>query len=458
MRRLIFCFDGSWNKLSNPEPTNVVLIAESVAPIDDDGNDQIVYYDEGVGTGKSDTVRGGAFGVGLVTNIREAYRFLIFNYKPGDEIFVFGFSRGAFTAMSFVGFLRTAGILNVSDAKQIDEAFRIYRSHQASVDDDPTEKRQFRAKYSPNVVIDEADRAWRTANNYDEAKQACVLEVKYLGVWDIVAALGLPSFLGPPVRWLMGLMYGFHDARLSKTAYKARHAVSIDERRAHFAPTLWSNVSDLNGTDAYSSEARYQQLWFPGDHGSVGGGGPERGLSSAALSWVLEGAVDCGLKVNFGPRSRIVNLAGDYRAPLHNTPLLSLFGRMKFQMVRTLTAKWRKGPEHVSSVSPPAIRRWLTAPGDLYERVAYRPKTLRAVESEIEKQRDTFVVDKIQAAIAMHLIKEDETLGSIANAYYGDAKLYNLIFDFNRDTLDDPDRIYPGRTIRIPPKPAPQSN
>ena len=115
MKRLVFCFDGTWNRLAADCPTNVVLVAEMTKPIASNGIPQIVYYDEGIGTARDERFRGGAFGKGMMDNIREAYRFLLFNYEPGDHIFAFGFSRGAFTARSFVGFIRHAGILDVGD-------------------------------------------------------------------------------------------------------------------------------------------------------------------------------------------------------------------------------------------------------------------------------------------------------------------------------------------------------
>lgn len=107
MKRLIFCFDGTWNKLEPGRATNVVLTAASIERIGRDGSPQIIHYDEGVGTGDLDQFRGGMFGTGLIDNVREAYRFLIFNYDPGDEIYVFGFSRGAYSAPTFVGFHQT---------------------------------------------------------------------------------------------------------------------------------------------------------------------------------------------------------------------------------------------------------------------------------------------------------------------------------------------------------------
>src|ERR1043166_9849175 len=96
MKRLVFCFDGTWNRLDAAFPTNVVITAESVLPLAAANTAQLIYYDEGVGTGRWDRIRGGLFGAGLMQNLANAYRFLIFNYTPGDEIYVFGFSRGAY--------------------------------------------------------------------------------------------------------------------------------------------------------------------------------------------------------------------------------------------------------------------------------------------------------------------------------------------------------------------------
>lgn len=105
MKRLVFCFDGSWNQIDAPHPTNVLFTAQSVLPMAPDGTAQLIYYDEGVGTEKGEKLRGGMFGKGLEKNLNDAYRFLIFNHTPGDEIYVFGFSRGAFTARSFAGLI-----------------------------------------------------------------------------------------------------------------------------------------------------------------------------------------------------------------------------------------------------------------------------------------------------------------------------------------------------------------
>ena len=116
MKRLIVCCDGTWNRADQvvdgvPSPTNVWKLQSALADKDAEGNPQVVCYLEGVGTRRWERIRGGGFGVGLSRNVQQAYRFLFENYEPGDELYFFGFSRGAFTARSTAGLVRNSGIL-----------------------------------------------------------------------------------------------------------------------------------------------------------------------------------------------------------------------------------------------------------------------------------------------------------------------------------------------------------
>ena len=288
MKRLIFCFDGTWNKLSAECPTNVVLVAEMIRPMAKGGTPQIVYYDEGVGTARDERFRGGAFGKGMMDNITEAYRFLIFNYEPGDHIFIFGFSRGAFTARSFAGFIRHAGILNADSAREIENAIRLYKAVFTGDGDDSPDALAFRADHCSQICVSQLDKDWRIEKRRQtDWADTPVLEIKYVGVWDTVAALGLPKFI-PGATWA-NRKFRFHDAKLTSKVQAARHALAIDERRVLFEPVLWNNVGVLNagrGKSIYDPDAPYQQKWFPGVHGSVGGGGPVRGLSEIGRAHV----------------------------------------------------------------------------------------------------------------------------------------------------------------------------
>lgn len=267
MKRLVLCCDGTWNRADQtsngePSPTNVVRLAYRVAKRDREGVPQIIYYDHGVGTGNTlDRLSGGAFGGGLEDNIHDAYRFLVANYEEGDDIFLFGFSRGAFTVRSIAGMIRNCGILRRESVRHYVDAIALYRDrdrdpyHQDSVD--------FRGGHS---VCGEA-----------------TVPIRFIGVWDTVGALGVP------VRGLKGLTrrrHQFHDTELSGSVQHAFHALAIDERRAPFAPTLWFEKP--------KEDQVVRQVWFAGVHSDVGGGYPQVGLSDIALDWMLENAQRSG--------------------------------------------------------------------------------------------------------------------------------------------------------------------
>ena len=446
MKRLIFCFDGTWNRLDADCPTNVVLVAEMTKPIASDGSPQIVYYDEGIGTAKDERFRGGAFGKGMMDNIREAYRFLLFNYEPGDHIFAFGFSRGAFTARSFVGFIRHAGILDVDSAKEINRAIELYEAVFKRDGDDAPRTLEFRSRYASQVCVSEWDRDWRSQNCKDFDASTPILEIKYVGVWDTVAALGCPKLM-PGATWI-NRRFRFHDAKLTSKVQSARHAVAIDERRVLFEPVLWNNVADLNnaqGASMYDVKAPYLQKWFPGVHGSVGGGGPERGLSDAALSWVLHGARAAGLELRNHPKSRVFSIAPNALAPLLNAPLAwqdrGAVGAVKHFLLCTD----RIGPDDLVEVSASARQRWAAPPSDLPEGMDYRPKTL----SKVAKLLTDSIVG-IGTETIQHVVEKGDTLRKLADRFLGEHDKADEIFDLNRDQLDDPDEISIGMNLRIP--------
>jgi uncharacterized protein (DUF2235 family) len=299
VKRLVFCFDGTWNRLDSPHSTNVLITAESVLPLAGDGTAQLIFYDEGVGTEKSERLRGGIFGRGLVKNLADAYRFLVFNYSPGDEIYVFGFSRGAYTARSFVGLVNACGVILRSKASIIDFAIELYKKRPDDKNPDEVKYYEeelwtFRNTNSPYVVRsdEEAARRAKITGRTDYPR----LQINYLGVWDTVGALGIPARYA----WFSWInrKHRFHNVRLSSFVQSARHAVATDERRLDFAPSIWENLDEMNALAGSSSEADntpYQEKWFSGVHSAIGGGGDRRGLSDLALEWVLTGARLAGL-------------------------------------------------------------------------------------------------------------------------------------------------------------------
>ena len=457
MKRLVFCFDGTTNKLAAVNPTNVVLMAESILSTAPDGTPQLVHYDEGVGTGKLDRVRGTLFGVGLVTNLREAYRFLIFNHEPEDEIFIFGFSRGAFTARSFAGFVRHVGILDVNSAKEIDRAIELYEAAMGADGDDHLDALKFHAEHSSKVCVSEFDEDWRCENvDGFVQEQSTKLNIKYVGVWDTVGALGWPNVL-PGANWL-NRSKGFHDVRLTSKVHSARHALAIDETRKLFRPTMWGNVNELNSDkdiSPYDVDAPYQQKWFPGVHSAVGGGGPERGLSDSAFSWILVGARRAGLAISVAKNSRVFGVEPNYLSPLQNNPERPFYERGVIGWLnRKLLHAPREGPTDIKDVSAFAFRRWSLKGSDLPEDQEYRPKPLAHLSDEIDKlllRLNKPRADELETkSVDLHLVKPGEDLPTIADKYFTDAGRSNEIYELNLDLIDDPREIHPNWKLRLP--------
>ncbi|MBV9756954.1 MAG: DUF2235 domain-containing protein [Alphaproteobacteria bacterium] len=230
------------------------------------GREYIVFYQRGVGTGPFDRIRGGGFGLGLDANIRRAYRFLSFYYEPGDEIFIFGFSRGAFTARSLAGFLGAIGLLRRETSNEAREtlAWSFYRT-------------------PPN---DRLPAIWSELEPYVHPRDA--LRVACLGVFDTVGALGIPL---QGFNRLNRQNFEFHDVELSSLVDLALHALAIDEHRRPFEASVWRR-NKFKRTSAI-----VEQVWFPGVHADIGGGyfndaerdaAAMRPLDDLALDWMIK--------------------------------------------------------------------------------------------------------------------------------------------------------------------------
>lgn len=270
-KRIILCFDGTWNEpetLSNDRvnPTNVLKLVRAINPCDDTGCEQVVFYETGVGTGglgKLGKLVGGATGYGIAANIQAAYRFLANNYNEDDDVFVFGFSRGAYAARSMIGMIDCVGLLKKVDMEFVSQAYAYYRTR-------PDQRSSSRHRSLITQLLD--------------SRQP---DIKFMGVWDTVGALGAPTpFLGKITK---SLWVGFNDTSLSTRVEHACQALAIDERRGPFQPALWKKD---NG------HTRVQQVWFAGVHSNVGGGYPDSGLSDVAMEWMLNQASECGLTLN----------------------------------------------------------------------------------------------------------------------------------------------------------------
>lgn len=287
MKRIILCFDGTWNTSVRNRPsheptidTNVWRFFRSIDPTGPDGVVQDAWYNEGVGTSRLNKLTGAAFGAGLDKHILDGYKRLVKVYEPGDQIYIIGFSRGAYTARSLVGMIRNCGIVRngLTANLQIGVAYGIYRTR----DDGPSSSAavNFRKLFA------------------HEAK------IHFLGVWDTVGALGIP--LSAAQRF-NAAFYEFHDTELSAIVERAYHAIAVDEHRAEYDVTLWKPQQKPTQI--------LEQRWFPGAHADVGGGYADRQLSDLTLRWMQDRAIDAslGLKpVALGPQNYLGPLTDSY--------------------------------------------------------------------------------------------------------------------------------------------------
>lgn len=286
-RKLIVCCDGTWNQPNEPGgPSNVVKMVRAIRPIDDSDISQLVYYHPGVGTGNVlDRFVGGTMGVGLSGNVQSAYGFLVDNFVDGDEIFLFGFSRGAYTVRSLAGLIGLVGILEKIDMELFLQVYAIYRS------------KKYRTILTQGTDLTARRDALRALfpageKNGENEKVIVALDrsrptnVFFIGVWDTVGALGVPY---GPMRWIGRSLYNFHDTDLSERVNYAYHALAIDEARGAFKPSLWTRPKG-RGEATDMRRQVLEQVWFAGVHSNVGGGYAGAGLSDIAFIWMASKA------------------------------------------------------------------------------------------------------------------------------------------------------------------------
>jgi len=296
-RRLVLCVDGTWNSAYSRKkrddgtevlkPSNVLKLARSVVPYDAASErPQIVYYDIGVGSlarfpglsnrllGLADNGLGGGWGAGFEGNIEDALAFLAVNHLPGDEVFVFGFSRGAATAQAVTRFLDWTGGLPVkADIYYLPELFREYVvSHGATTCTDAVDG--INARRASGSIPRPPLRAFEP------------VDVQLLGVWDTVMALG-GRFRARGERTTTASRSFHVGDRPPACVRHARQALAIDELRYDFRPELWREPAAPNQT--------LEQRWFAGVHSNVGGGYVDDGLANLAFQWMLGEANACGL-------------------------------------------------------------------------------------------------------------------------------------------------------------------
>lgn len=342
-RTLVLCFDGTWNNLQSN--TNVSRLYSTVADASNGCVRQQKFYDAGVGTNWYDRIRGGAFGFGLDANIRLGYGWLALNYesglpdvllkvaaadppeggvtvstvtapvdlrKPngdllttpphtsgqeflvGSDIYLFGFSRGAYTARSLGGLISYLGIPRIDPSKAVpkgktqplDEHPRIKEAWALYVERPTQADREQIASGHANAALKKkvADHDRQVEAFRADAQNRFPVRIHFIGVWDTVGALGVPK-----IGWIpASTKYAFHDTDLSQCVRHAYHAMAIDENRSEYRATLWTDKTDQTEW--------VQQRWFPGAHADVGGGYPDDLLHARPLLWLAQCAAERGLE------------------------------------------------------------------------------------------------------------------------------------------------------------------
>ncbi len=299
-KNIVIFSDGTCNESDKGYPTNVLKLYKAV---ERRTVRQVAFYDPGVGTDFF-KITGAAFGVGISANIRQCYEFLIDFYSPGDKVYLFGFSRGAFTVRSLAGMIHKTGILKRIHRGRTNQAFKIY-------------------KKSNNQ--EEADRFFRRYC-WQEDVNGKPPAIYFIGVWDTVSALGIPFAAVKSLNPFSARWYGFHDAQLHQEVKYGYQALSIDDQRKVFKPEIWDE-SDI------PKDQTLEQVWFAGVHSNIGGGYRRTGLSDITLEWMMKRSMEAGL-LFWDDYTRRVLMLPNYNGKLYDSR--SGFGKIYIKAIRKI--------------------------------------------------------------------------------------------------------------------------
>lgn len=358
-KRVALFLDGTWNTVN--DNTNVWRLKSLCAK----SPDQLVFYSAGVGTQFGERVSGGMFGIGINEEVIGAYEWLVENYEPDSQLFIFGFSRGAFTARSLAGFISKCGLLKPGSPMSLKQLYERYRKGTApsvralakAVDNELSLEDRWIKEYSRRIPI------W------------------FQGIWDTVGALGVP------IPWMPKVSradFAFLETDLRIDHTHAYHALAIDEHRGAFAPTLWTKSTPKQGETYASRDLDHvEQRWFVGAHANVGGGYENDLLAQIPLHWIMNKAIGHGL--NF--IDNVVIDGNESTCPIHDSLAEMVHGVYKMltfgkRFYRIIGAEPLDTANAVTTtinetIDATVFDRWRTDP-------AYRPKNLL----EWAKRRD----------------------------------------------------------------------
>jgi uncharacterized protein (DUF2235 family) len=279
MKRIAVLIDGTWNKEGSGADTNVAKLDSArkiqafIKATAADGTLQHVHYHDGVGT-EGDLIQkllGGFIGLGLKKIIQDVYEFIVADYAAGDELYIVGFSRGAYAARALAGLIGASGIQRKLDANVFEVAWQHYRVAPA------VRKQPQTAGSSDRKTLADYNMLATKQSFHDTRTITCV------GVWDTVGSYGIPAGIGLAAlaRYFTLAMLGFHDTSFGDHVKVGLHAIAVDEHRRPFVPTFWTILK------GEQPKGHVEQTWFAGAHSNVGGGYSDSGLSDEALIWMI---------------------------------------------------------------------------------------------------------------------------------------------------------------------------
>lgn len=353
-KRLAVFLDGTWNSVNSN--TNVWRMRALCASKGTDGRPQLIYYEVGV-----NGFLGGVFGHGLDENIRLSYEWLVENYNEGDEIFIFGFSRGAFTARALSGLVAINGLLKAGSPIGISELFDRYK------------KGDEESIWKLKEMQAAGDTGKLTTQEKWLLKYSQPVDVKMVGVWDTVGSLGVKAW---NIEGISRSSFDYLQTGLRVHIKNGYHALAIDEHRQDFLPTIWDvrRPKDPNAVVAQPrSLESVEQRWFVGAHANVGGGYQTDLLAQAPLRWIMSKAAQQGLTFRSDVELDGDSLKGEI-ADSYKSFMSGVYRWFNPRVVREIgrDPEIRDDGSHVNvneTIDKSVFDRWRTDPN-------YRPKNL----------------------------------------------------------------------------------
>lgn len=362
-------FDGTWNTVG--DNTNVWRLKSLCSARGGDGANQIFYYDVGV-----NGLRGGTTGKGLSDNVADAYKWLVDLYEPDDEIFVFGFSRGAYTARALTGLVTKCGLLKRGAPLGVNQLYERYRrSHEPTV-------WELRRKDKNGELKDPTlEERWLLTHSQ-------AVNIKFVGVWDTVGALGVPAF---HISGISRSTFGFLHTGLRRPIKNAFHALAIDEHRRAFRPTLWTVRMPLDPSRPIPPPrpiSSVEQRWFVGAHANVGGGYSSDALAQLPLQWIMSKAALHGLRF-----TNALELDDASDAPIcdsHKEFMYGVYSKFSSRYYRPIGPPPDEKPDGIHSnvnetIDASVFTRWQNFP-------EYRPRNL--ADWAVRRQVNIMTLDK----------------------------------------------------------------